>query len=861
MFHTYSKILVIAGIVFCLFSPVFAYSGGNGEPNDPYQIATVSDWQQLMYTSSHWNKNFILTNDVNLQGVYLIPIGNSGAFGGVFDGNGHTISNAAINRPGFGNSGIGLFHDVNSGGQIRNLGVVDVNIMGYGGVGGLAGYNRGSIIECYSTGFVRNDSGFLAQDAGGLAGNNDRGNISNCYSNANVSGSSNIGGLVGNNYEGSIINCYSTGSVSGSSGIGGLAGYNSGGISNCYSTGAVNGTEYSIGGLVGYNNSGYIANSFWDVDTSGQTSSDGGEGKTTAEMKTLSTFTSASWDFINETANGTCNYWQMPTGCYPVLSLFNGYIPSKPSGSGTENDPYVITNANELGTIWYRSKAHYALANNVDLAGIKWSSAVVPEFSGGFDGNGFCVKNLLINDGGFFLGLFGRVNNDGGVKNLGVEDCNINGATFEEINGYPGSYYVGGLAGENVNGSITKCYTTGFIRGGVFVGGVIGYNSYSLFNNCCSAAIVSGNYDVGGLAGQNYYGNIDNCHAVGEVNSHSYAGGLVGESYHGNINNCYSKGIVNGYSWTGGLLGENDEGNTINCYSICNVSGAGDTGGLVGEIINANIINCYSIGEVNGAERASGLVGTAQGQSNIYNCYSAYAVRGTSCVGGLLGTNLGCNIYNCYSTGDVNGSSYIGGLVGYNNEGGSISNSYSRGAVSGSEYAGGFVGYNIRTIISECYSTGAVSGLYSGGFFGYNYEGDAISCFWDVNTSGLTYGVGNLYPSPAGLTGKTTQEMKTLSTYTNAGWDFSYNDGDEADWFMQIDEYPILVWQISPADIYTDGKNNFRDFAIFAQYWMREDCRVYNDYCDWSDLNFDGSVDYDDLIVLMSYWLESGIYE
>jgi hypothetical protein len=90
--------------------------------------------------------------------------------------------------------------------------------------------------------------------------------------------------------------------------------------------------------------------------------------------------------------------------------------------------------------------------------------------------------------------------------------------------------------------------------------------------------------------------------------------------------------------------------------------------------------------------------------------------------------------------------------------------------------------------------------------------------------------------------------------------DFSYTDGDSADWFIQIDEYPILVWQISPADIYTDGRNNLRDFAIFAQYWMRDDCAIYNYYCDWADLNFNGSVDIDDLIILMNYWLEFGIY-
>jgi hypothetical protein len=77
---------------------------------------------------------------------------------------------------------------------------------------------------------------------------------------------------------------------------------------------------------------------------------------------------------------------------------------------------------------------------------------------------------------------------------------------------------------------------------------------------------------------------------------------------------------------------------------------------------------------------------------------------------------------------------------------------------------------------------------------------------------------------------------------------------------MPVDGYPILTWQISPADLYTDGKNNLRDFAIFAEYWQRKDCAIYNDYCEWADMNFDGQVDISDLADFVSYWLEEEIY-
>jgi len=75
------------------------------------------------------------------------------------------------------------------------------------------------------------------------------------------------------------------------------------------------------GGLVG-KNWGPIISSFWDVNTCGWTKSAGGTPKTTAEMKTKSTFTSARWDFVDEAANGTNDFWRMCVDGvqYPLLS-------------------------------------------------------------------------------------------------------------------------------------------------------------------------------------------------------------------------------------------------------------------------------------------------------------------------------------------------------------------------------------------------------------------------------------------------------------------------------------------------------------------------------------------------------------
>jgi hypothetical protein len=144
--------------------------------------------------------------------------------------------------------------------------------------------------------------------------------VSNCHSagtvivwDSNDLFYSYAGGLVGYLDSGTISNCYATGVVSSPSNVGGLVGYIfSGTISNCYSTGAVSGSN--VGGLVGYKIIGSIVSSFWDVNTSGQATSAGGTGKTTAQMQDINTFLNAGWDF-------TTPIWKICDGTnYPKLA-------------------------------------------------------------------------------------------------------------------------------------------------------------------------------------------------------------------------------------------------------------------------------------------------------------------------------------------------------------------------------------------------------------------------------------------------------------------------------------------------------------------------------------------------------------
>ncbi|HRD26003.1 MAG TPA: PKD domain-containing protein [Methanoculleus sp.] len=186
--------------------------------------------------------------------------------------------------------------------------------------GGLVGSMlSGSIIECYATGDVVDSA-----VAGGLIGYAEGGTItvSRCHAAGTVTSSSwsGTGGLIGKmSGSVSVTDCYAAGGVSAPSRVGGLIGNRVGGtISSCYATGQVAATdEYgTAGGLIG--SGGGTSSSFWDTETSGQATSDGGVGKTTAEMQALATF--ADWN-IATPATYTGEVWYIVEGeDYPRLA-------------------------------------------------------------------------------------------------------------------------------------------------------------------------------------------------------------------------------------------------------------------------------------------------------------------------------------------------------------------------------------------------------------------------------------------------------------------------------------------------------------------------------------------------------------
>ncbi|MBC7218614.1 MAG: hypothetical protein H5T49_00550 [Hadesarchaea archaeon] len=292
---------------------------GSGTPDDPYIITTI---QQLQAIPANSTAHYALGCDIDASvtenwnnGLGFNPIFN---FQGSLDGRGHKIVGIYINRTA---NNIGLFSTLASTGVVKNLRLENIRVYsasGYLRIGGLVGSCSGKIVNCCVSGTISNGL-IIGLIVGALE---TPGVVENCFTYGTIIGNQSLGGiagLTGNSGNPTIINCYSHATILGSLySCGGLLGrLNAGYVGFCYSTGPVTGQEK--GGLIGSRSSGTVENSFWDKETSGLTTSAGGVGKTTSEMKDINTFLESGWSIatLSEHTNET---WYIDNGNdYPRL--------------------------------------------------------------------------------------------------------------------------------------------------------------------------------------------------------------------------------------------------------------------------------------------------------------------------------------------------------------------------------------------------------------------------------------------------------------------------------------------------------------------------------------------------------------
>ncbi|WP_052285885.1 MBG domain-containing protein [Azorhizobium caulinodans] len=432
--------------------------------------------------------------------------------------------------------------------------------------------------------------------------------------------------------------------------------------------------------------------------------------------------------------------WSQNAATLPSFAATNFVIGSGATflrvtgGDGSAATPYQIADVYGLQGVGSASllSQNFELVADIDASGTSnWRSGAgfnpigdnLNNFLGSFDGGGHAISGLYVNNS-VRAGLFGVTGAGATVRDLAVS-------------GTANSVVAGMLAAVNL-GTIDNVQTSGAVlnagnpnAGSGYLGGLVGSNqgNGSILNSSSSASVTNSqaNVNAGGLLGgsQSATASVSNSFATGTVTS-----------------------TTTSNTRTAGLVASN-AGTITGSYATGNVSGGLFSGGLV-----------------------------ALNTGNISNSFARGAVSGDTYAGGLVGRSYAA-ISNSYATGNVTAVTFAGGLVGYDD--GPISDSYSTGSVSGATYQGGLVGYDAGPI-SNSYSTGSVSGAtYQGGFIGYLNSGSVTASFWNTTTSGTGVGIGGGDTS-SGITGLTTAQMISLSTFTGAGWSIDDAGGTSSVW-------------------------------------------------------------------------------
>ena len=423
----------------------------------------------------------------------------------------------------------------------------------------------------------------------------------------------------------------------------------------------------------------------------------------------------------------------LPLNINAQVSVWDGTYAPWTHGTGTEADPFLIENAQQLAYLANRVNngldaagghvsnhdLHYKLMTDVNLNGsetFQWtpigywiSETNYYSFGGHFDGNNHAVSGLYINSSANRVGFFGYTD----------------GATIENLS----------IAGDTIA-------TTGR-----YAGGIVGYTIATKISNCNNACMISSNYST----------------------SYSYSGGMVGQTsgitY---ITNCYSTGDISSssnYSYSGGMVGQTSGTTYItNCYST-------------GDISSASYYSYYSSYSYSG-----GMVGQNSGATHITSCYSTGDISSSSSSndsysGGVLGSGNG-QINNCYYRDDCGGNNTYGGspMSSANMKTQEFVDILNNGSCAWEQDVAPYVnnGYPILTmIIQEAYTAPAtdvmaVSATLNGSIImenvtitskGFEYREQGDSSFIAVNVTGNDNSFSYMLN---GLTPNTTYEYRTF---------------------------------------------------------------------------------------------------
>ena len=423
------------------------------------------------------------------------------------------------------------------------------------------------------------------------------------------------------------------------------------------------------------------------------------------------------------------------------------------SGSGTENDPYLIFNETQLSQMsnfLNQEGIVFKLMKDLDLT--NWISENNPRqgwipigvqstpFKGKFYGNNHIISGLTItrtsaNNVGFF----------GYVSNATISDLTIEGSSIAA------SQDVGGLVGHIINSSVSNCHVTLTGINGVYgssnVGGLAGYSNNTNYTTFSVEASVAASENVGGCIGKVEKGVIEDGSVTGTIISQgSYAGGLIGNAANHTLGGINVSSDIVGQDYTGGITGYGSQGILTTCTHRGTLSGNQFVGGIAGSVQGSqgratSFDSCYSIGKIiSTGDNCGGIVGIIKSGSieEMKNCSHFGDIEGQSYTGGLIGampydvdgiswipiTLLFRNVNNCTAIGNITGLSFVGGLIGSEAPSSTVSlnliNSYFSGTIQGTENVGGLYGHKCYGTIQNSYAYASIFGTSNvGGIVGY----------------------------------------------------------------------------------------------------------------------------------------------
>lgn len=314
-------------------SVVGTVMAGNLDPVAPtrdeqgrYLLKTPAN---LLYLSKNWGGDdaprdgyYLLAEDIDMSGISgFEPIGKDKehCLLGTLDGHNHCIRNLSVDRPG--KKYVALFGYVGNDfveAHIKNLALIDINVVGTQNVGSFAGVSYGTIENCFVTGFLMDDQGANAQTVGGIVGKNKEGEVSvglikNCYADVTIEGSFNLGGIAGQEDGGGIIeNCFAAGTIlakNSNGAAGGIVGaFNAGQevIRNVSLMTWIKGekdTDKIIGQLSDESGEQIRGNVSWDgtsiIGNEPETQPVIWDDRSAADLKTLAYWKTLGWDFTS----------------------------------------------------------------------------------------------------------------------------------------------------------------------------------------------------------------------------------------------------------------------------------------------------------------------------------------------------------------------------------------------------------------------------------------------------------------------------------------------------------------------------------------------------------------------------------